>query len=48
MLVIPILGIVMVLGETFEIILTDTRLQARHRFARALRWRNATRDLGGD
>lgn len=45
MLVIPILGIMMVLGETFEIILTDTRLQARHRFARALRWRNATRDL---
>lgn len=48
MLVIPILGIIMVLGETGEIILTDTRLQARHRFARRLRWRAATRDLAGD
>jgi predicted PurR-regulated permease PerM len=48
MLVIPILGIIMVLGETVEIILTDTRLQARHRFARRLRWRAATRDLAGD
>jgi predicted PurR-regulated permease PerM len=48
MLVIPILGIIMVLGETVEIILTDTRLQARHRFARRLRWRTATRDLAGD
>ncbi|HWU83148.1 MAG TPA: AI-2E family transporter [Methylophilaceae bacterium] len=47
MLVIPILGIIMVLGETVEIILTDTRLQARHRYARRLRWRAATRDLAG-
>ena len=45
MLVIPMLGVVMVLGETLEIILIDTRLQARHKFARRLRWRNANRDL---
>ncbi len=45
MLVIPLLGVVMVLGETLEIILTDTRLQARHKFAQKLRWRAANRDL---
>lgn len=45
MLVIPILGIVMVLGETLELILTDTRLQARHRYARKLSWLAANRDL---
>jgi predicted PurR-regulated permease PerM len=48
MLVIPILGIVMVLGETLEIILTDTRLQARHRYSQKLRWRAANRDLNSD
>ncbi|WP_082889272.1 AI-2E family transporter [Methylovorus sp. MM2] len=45
MLAIPILGVVMVLGETLEIILTDKRLQARHRFSQKLRWRSANRDL---
>lgn len=45
MLAIPILGIVMVLGETLEIILTDTRLQARHRHSQKLHWRTANRDL---
>ncbi len=48
MLAIPILGIVMVLGETLEIILTDTRLQARHRYSQKLRWRAANRDLNSD
>jgi len=47
MLAIPILGVVMVLGETLEIILTDKRLQARHRFSQKLRWQSANRDLGG-
>ncbi|HEY8118512.1 MAG TPA: AI-2E family transporter [Methylophilaceae bacterium] len=46
MLVIPILGIMMVLGETLELILTDTRLQARHSYGRKLRWLIANRDLG--
>ncbi|WP_230342384.1 AI-2E family transporter [Methylobacillus arboreus] len=45
MLVIPILGIVRILGETLEIILKDTRLQARHRHSEKLRWRAATRDM---
>ena len=45
MLVIPILGIVMVLGETLEIILTDVRLLARHRYARKQHWNAANRDL---
>ncbi|MDP2247714.1 MAG: AI-2E family transporter [Nitrosomonadales bacterium] len=45
MLVIPILGIVMVLGETLEIILTDMRLQARHIYSRNMRWIAANRDL---
>lgn len=48
MLAIPILGIVMVLGETLEIILTDTRLQARHSYSQKLRWRAANRDLNND
>jgi len=48
MLAIPILGIVMVLGETLEIILTDTRLQARHKHSQKLRWHAANSDLNGD
>jgi len=48
MLVIPMLGIIMVLGKTLELILTDTRLQARHRYGRKLRWRLANRDLDTD
>lgn len=45
MLAIPILGIVMVLGETLEIILTDVRLQARHRYSQKLHLNAANRDL---
>jgi predicted PurR-regulated permease PerM len=45
MLVIPILGIVIVLGETLEIILCDTRLRARHSYARQLHQRETNRDL---
>jgi predicted PurR-regulated permease PerM len=45
MLVIPILGIVTVLGETLEIILTDLRLQARHQYAKRIRRLAARKDL---
>lgn len=45
MLVLPMLGIVMLLGETLEIVLTDARLRARHRFAAQLRTRATTSDL---
>jgi predicted PurR-regulated permease PerM len=45
MLVIPILAIVMVLGETLEIILTDLRLQARHKYAKRKSWQIANKDL---
>ena len=45
MLVIPILGIVMVMGETLEIIFRDTRLKARHAYARQLHQRAANSDL---
>jgi predicted PurR-regulated permease PerM len=44
-LVLPILGIVMLLGETLEIILTDRRLLARHAYAVKLRELTAKRDL---
>ncbi len=45
MLVLPLLGIAMVLGETVGEIVTDTRLRARHTFGQELRQRQATRDL---
>lgn len=45
MLVIPVLGVLMVLGETTERILTDTRLQARHAHANRLRRQAAGRGL---
>ena len=45
MLVIPILSIVMVVGETLEIIFRDTRLRARHAYARQLHKRAANADL---
>lgn len=45
MLALPILGIVMLLGETLEFILTDPRLRARHAFALQLQDRAAQRDL---
>lgn len=45
MLVLPLLGVVMVLGETIGEIVTDPRLRARHAFAKHLRHRQVTRDL---
>jgi predicted PurR-regulated permease PerM len=45
MLVLPLLGIVMVVGETLGVLITDHRLQARHRYARALRVKEASFDL---
>ena len=44
-LVLPLLGVVMVLGETIGEIVTDPRLRARHAFAKRLRHRQVTRDL---
>lgn len=46
MLVLPLLGIVMLLGETLEIILTDARLRARHLHATKLQELAARADLG--
>ena len=45
MLVLPLLGVVMVLGQTVGEIVTDPRLRARHVFATQLRHRQVTRDL---
>ncbi|MEO8856319.1 MAG: AI-2E family transporter [Burkholderiaceae bacterium] len=45
MLVLPLLGVVMVLGETIGEITTDPRLRARHKFARQLEQRQVTHDL---
>lgn len=45
MLALPILGIVMLLGETLEFIFTDPRLRARHKFAIKLRNMAARIDL---
>jgi len=45
MLVLPVLGVVMVIGETVGLIVTDPRLMARHRHARVLRRMAASRDL---
>ncbi|WP_301101329.1 AI-2E family transporter [Propionivibrio sp.] len=45
MLVLPLLGVVMVLGQTVGGIVTDPRLRARHVFAKELRHRQVTRDL---
>jgi predicted PurR-regulated permease PerM len=45
MLVLPLLGIAMVVGETVGMIITDPRLQARHAHARRLRARQAAADL---
>ncbi len=44
-LVIPILAIAMVIGETLEIIFRDTRLRARHNYAKKLRHLAANQDL---
>lgn len=45
MLVIPVLGIVMVIGETLEIVFRDTRLRARHIFAQSLQRRLDEQDI---
>ena len=45
MLVLPLLGVVMVLGETLGEIVTDPRLLARHAFAKHLRQQQVTSDL---
>lgn len=45
MLVLPVLGVVMVIGETIGVVVTDPRLMARHRHALALRRNQASKDL---
>ena len=45
MLVLPLLGVVMVLGETIGEVISDPRLRARHAYARQLRHEAVTRDL---
>jgi hypothetical protein len=45
MLVLPLLGVVMVLGETIGEVVTDPRLRARHAHATRLRLRAVTHDL---
>lgn len=45
MLVLPVLGVIMVLGETIGQLVTDRRLRARHRHAQALQERLISRDL---
>ncbi|MBB3222137.1 AI-2E family transporter [Pseudoduganella umbonata] len=45
MLVLPLLGVTMVVGETIGVLITDARLQARHRYARSLRVKQASVDL---
>jgi predicted PurR-regulated permease PerM len=45
LLVLPVLGVVMVIGETVSIVASDPRLHARHAHARRLRWTSVTRDL---
>jgi predicted PurR-regulated permease PerM len=45
MLVLPLLGVVMVVGETLGRVITNPRLRARHRNAMALRVRQASADL---
>jgi predicted PurR-regulated permease PerM len=45
MLVLPLLGVVMVIGETLGRLITDPRLRARHRHAMQLRTRQASADL---
>jgi len=45
MLVLPLLGVVMVVGETLGRLITNPRLRARHRYAQALRMKQASADL---
>lgn len=46
MLVLPLLGVVMAIGETLGQVITDPRLRARHRHANALLATQASADLG--
>ena len=45
MLILPVLGVAMVIGETLAVLLGDPRLQARHAHACRLRKRRAQHDL---
>lgn len=45
MLVLPVLGVAMVFGETLGMVITDPRLRARHAYARRLRQAKAAADL---
>ena len=45
MLVLPVLGVAMVFGETLGLVLTDPRLRARHSYAKQLRQASVTTDL---
>lgn len=45
MLVLPVLGVAMVFGETIGMVVTDPRLRARHRHAKQLRQQSVTGDL---
>ncbi len=45
MLVLPVLGVAMVLGETIGMLVTDPRLRARHAHERALQQQLVTKDL---
>ncbi|CAH0253781.1 hypothetical protein SRABI118_03035 [Massilia sp. Bi118] len=45
MLVLPLLGVVMVIGETLGRLMTNPRLRARHRYAKQLREKQASGDL---
>jgi predicted PurR-regulated permease PerM len=45
MLVLPVLGVVRVVGETVGVVVNDARLTARHRHALTLRLRAAAKDL---
>ena len=45
MLVLPLLGVVMVIGQTLGVLITNPRLRARHRNATALRSKQASADL---
>jgi predicted PurR-regulated permease PerM len=47
MFVLPLLGVVMVVGETLGRLVTNPRLRARHRNALALRVKQASLDLRG-
>jgi predicted PurR-regulated permease PerM len=48
MLVLPLLGIAMAIGETLGQVITDPRLRARHRHARALLAAQVNADLYGE